>query len=101
VLVSTYNVLCVGGPADGQWKVVEDRTFEVAELPKIEFTTAMTDAMIEPFIRHRYYVDQIAMLDFRLWIAVCERQFKGSTERNKAVLRAILQRDVANHLEAP
>ncbi|MBA2951457.1 hypothetical protein [Streptomyces himalayensis] len=93
--MSTYTALCVGGPKDGQWLTVDRRTFEVAELPKIEFTTAMTDAVIEPFVRHVYHVDNFVAFGFGVWIAVCERQFTGSTERNRAILRAILQRDVA------
>jgi hypothetical protein len=93
--MSTYTALCVGGPLDGQWRTVEDRTFEVAELPKLTFSTENTDAVIEPFARHRYHVDSIAMFGFHTYVAVCEKQFMGSSERNKAVLRALLQRDVA------
>lgn len=90
-----YTALCVGGPADGQWKTVEDRTFEMAEMPKVNFSAIDTDTIIEPFIQHRYHLERVAMFGFDLWVAVCERQFMGSTERNKAVLRALLQRDVA------
>lgn len=98
--MSTYDVLCVGGPLDGHWRAVEDRTFEAAEPPKIAFTADMSAAVDVPFTKYRYFVDQIAMMDFRLWVAVCEGEFRGSTERNKAVLRAILQRDVAAKMGA-
>ncbi|CAL9368068.1 hypothetical protein [Streptomyces sp. enrichment culture] len=98
--MSTYDVLCVGGPLDGHWKVVYERSFEVAEPPKIAFTADVTAAVDEPFTKHRYFVDQVAMMDFRLWVAVCEGQFRGSLERNKAILRAILQRDVAAKMGA-
>jgi hypothetical protein len=95
VLVSTYTVLCVGGPLAGQWKVVNERTFEAAEPPKLTFSTEDTDTAIEPFVRHRYHVENFVMFGFATWVAVCERQFMGSTERNKAIMRALLQRDVA------
>jgi len=93
--VSAHTALCVGGPADGQWKVVEDRIFEVAETPKFTFSTDDTDSVIEPFTRHRYRVDVFSMLGFNVYVAVCERQFMDSAEQNRAVLRALLQRDVA------
>lgn len=90
-----YTALCVGGPADGQWRTVEGRMFFMAEVPKVEFTTTAVEAITEPFVQHTYHLDQAVMFGFSAWIAVCERQFRGSTERNKAVLRALLQRDVA------
>lgn len=93
--MSKYTALCVGGPANDQWKTVEDRTFLVAEMPKFTFSTENTDAVIEPLIQHMYHVDRMAMFGFGVWVAVCEKQFMGTTERNKAILRALLQRDVA------
>lgn len=93
--MSTYAALCVGGPLDGRWKVVHDRTFEVAKPLKLSFTTEDMDAVIEPFERYRYYVENFVMLGSAAWVAICEREFMGSDERNKAILRALLQRDVA------
>jgi hypothetical protein len=100
VLVNTYTVLCVGGPLGGQWKLVYERTFEAAEPPKIAFTTAMTDAVNEPFKRYRYDVEAIALFGSKMYVAVCHGEFIHSAEREKAIMRAVLQRDVANHLEA-
>lgn len=87
-----YDVLCVGGPLDGQWRAVEDRTFEVAEPPKI--------AVDEPFTKYCYDVESIALFGFTLHVALCHDRFEGWREREKAVMRAVLQRDVANRLEA-
>lgn len=98
--MSTYTVLCVGGPLDGQWRTVRDRIFEAAEPPNFTFSTANTDAIIEPFIRHEYRVENLAMLGFASWVAVCERQYRSSAERDRAVLRAVLQRDVAAQMGA-
>jgi hypothetical protein len=69
--------------------------FEAAETPKLTFSTDDTDAVSKPLARHRYYVDNFAVFGFGLHVAVCEEQFMGSTERNKGILRALLQRDVA------
>lgn len=98
--MSAYTVLCVGGPADGTWKTSLGRIFEVAGPPKVEFTAAMTDAMIEPFIRYRYDVEALALFGHKLYVAVCHGQFERSRERERAIMRAVLQRDVAAQLEA-
>jgi hypothetical protein len=74
---------------------VEDRTFMMAEMPKVDFSAIDTDTVIEPFIQHRYHLENFVAFGFGCWVAVCERQFMGPTERNKAILRALLQRDVA------
>jgi hypothetical protein len=91
--VSAHTALCVGGPLNGQWKVVEGCAFDVVEPPKLDFTS--TDSVIEPFTRHRYLVEPFSISGFSTWIALCEGAFMGAREINRAVLRAILQRDVA------
>jgi len=85
-------VLMVGGPADGRWQMVQARTVEVTDLVGVAETS-----IPEPR-RYLYHVDRMAMFGFHLDVAVCEREFMGSTARNKAVLRALLQRDVAREM---
>lgn len=93
--MSTYTALCIGGPADGTWKTVEDRVFEVAEPVTLTFSVSDTLAIEEPFKRYQYRVESFAMFGFATEVAICEREFIGSTERHKAIMRALLQRDVA------
>jgi hypothetical protein len=92
------TALMVGGPADGQWRTVEAPTVEVTELPRIEWKANVAETTTLEPKRHLYHVDRLAMFGFGVWVAVCEREFMGSTERNKAVLRALLQRDVAREM---
>lgn len=90
------HALMVGGPANGRWRMVDRATVEVTDLPRIEWkaNVAETASILEPK-RYLYHVDRIVMFGFPVDVAVCKREFMGSTERNKAVLRALLQRDVA------
>lgn len=95
----SYRVLCVGGPLDGRWRTVMGRSFEAAEPPKVAISAAMTDAVIEPFKRYRYDVEAIGLFRCMLHVAFCYGEFKDSWERDKAAMRAVLRRDVVNHLE--
>ncbi|MFC8490694.1 hypothetical protein ACFUJU_07790 [Streptomyces sp. NPDC057235] len=95
----SYRVLCVGGPLDGRWRTVYGRSFDVAVPPKMAISAAMTDAVIEPFERVRYDVEVIGLFSHTLHVAFSGGQFQDSWEREKAAMRAVLRRDVVNHLE--
>jgi hypothetical protein len=95
-----YTVLCVGGPGDGRWQTVNQRSFEMAEPTPITYAETAATAAGESFTRHRYYVEAIALFGSSLHVAVCAGEFIGSREREKAILRAILQRDVAAQMGA-
>ena len=96
---ASYRVLCVGGSLDGRWRTVHGRSFEAAESPLTAISADMTLAMDEPFKRYRYDVEEIGLFSQSLHVAVCRGEFKDSWERKRAVMRAVLRRDVANHLE--
>ena len=94
----SYRVLCLGGPLDGRWRTVMGRSFEAAEPSKAAISAAMTDAVIEPFKRYRYDVEALSLFRHMLHIAFCHGEFENSWERDKAAMRAVLRRDVVNHL---
>ena len=92
------TVLMIGGPKDGTWCTTTQGCIEVEEMPRLDWKdwTGDTQSVDLPMpVRHQYYVAPMDMFGFRIDVAVCEKQFKSTAERNKAVLRALLQRDVA------
>ena len=91
-------MLMIGGPKDGTWCATTQDRIEVEEWPRLDLKdwVAASQGIEVPMpVRHQYYVAPVEMFGFRLDVAVCEGQFKSTAERNKAVLRAMLQRDVA------
>jgi hypothetical protein len=89
------QVLMIGGPVDGKWMMAEGPYIMVAEPSPLVWTDGPGDLSMPEFVQRRYYVETFAMLGFQLPVAICEREFIGGAERDRAVLRALLQRDVA------
>lgn len=95
----SVRVLCVGGPVDGEWKVVRDRYFVVAE-PERDFRLFPAPGKREEpqdIIpkRHMYTVDRLSMFGHTLDVAIHDESLREGKDRNDMLLRAILQRDVA------
>jgi hypothetical protein len=89
------TVLMVGGPADGRWMVADGPMVIVVEPMSLDWSTTTVDIK-----QVQYFVMPIAMFGFSLNVAVAERDFSSSQEQNKAILRALLQRDVAEAMGA-
>lgn len=88
-------VLMVGGPADGRWMVADGPMVIVAEPASLDWSATIVDIK-----QIQYRVMPVSMFGFGLNIAVAEREFSSSQEQNKAILRALLQRDVAEAMGA-
>jgi hypothetical protein len=87
------SVLMVGGPADGKWMVTDDPIIFMAEPLTIDWKAEAPKA---PLIKQvQYYVQTFAIFGFSVNVAVAERAFLTSREQEKAVIKALMQRDVA------
>lgn len=91
--MSNREVICCGGPADGTWRVEQAREFRVLAPAKIDFRNTDPEYAGQEVI---YRVTPCMILGHELWVAVAVDEVYD----NRAVLRAILQRDVAKHLGA-
>lgn len=90
--------LLVGGPADGTWRVLDGPAYIVVEPGKIDWKS---ESVALPDLKEvRYDADVIVVFGFKLDIAVAGREFRSSAERNKAIIRALFQRDVAEAMGA-
>ncbi len=91
------TVLMCGGPADGWWVVVDDpsRDWEVQSLPKIQWAGDPT-TVSEPR-RYRYKIYSQPLLGETMWVGVA---LSEDIDPMRVIMRAILQRDVAQHLGA-
>lgn len=95
----SYRVLCVGGPLDGRWRTVHGRSFEAIEKPEGFSLADMANPDDVAFRRRVYDVEALGLFRHTLHVAFCAGQFEGSYERERAAMRAVLRRDVVNHLE--
>lgn len=94
-------VLMIGGPADGRWMVAEGRAIIVAEPPKLAWDALSADPDTGfDFRQIQYHVQTCALFGLKLDVAVAEREFRSSRERDNAVVRALFQRDVAEAMGA-
>lgn len=88
--MESRKVLMVGGPADGTWRVFRGAVFIHVEMPPITFV----DDSPEP-VKHFYERERFFISGHELALAICLSEPWTTAGRNRAVLRAILQRDVA------
>lgn len=93
--MDSYKVLCVGGPLDGRWKTVVGRTFLADQ--RTRSAVADSPAEDDQSQRCRYDVEAVGLFGHALHVAVCDST--PPHEKYLAVMRALLQRDVALHLE--
>lgn len=95
--MSSHEVICCGGPADGTWRVVEGREFRVLVPalvnPRDEDLAGDPEYPLQEVI---YRVTPVPILGRELWVAVAIAEAYD----DQAVIRAIFQRDVAKHLGA-
>lgn len=93
------NVLFIGGPAANEWKsfTLENEAspwWIVAEHPPIDFNN--TGPVVSSFIQHRYRILQYPIGQRYLTVALHSDIYDKSYDAlDKAVLYALLQRDVA------
>lgn len=95
------HVLMIGGPADGRWMVANGHEVIVAEPPVMDWKALTADPLTTiDFRQVRYVVQPCGLFGFKLDVAVAEGEFRSSHDRNKAVARALFQRDVAEAMGA-
>ena len=89
------RVLLVGGPNDGTWvhSHPSDQVIMTLDPAEIESDTTRHPGY-EP-TRHMYEVLRMDFMGYHLWVGMHEATLRDGGDRNAAVLRAILQRDVA------
>jgi hypothetical protein len=103
--MATRTVLMCGGPADGRWVTVPPGvTYQdvlkpghppVRMISQEEALDRGLDIQ-ETLARVRYRIMPVPLMGHELWVGVCEDEAYD----DRAVLRAIFQRDVAAHLGA-
>lgn len=96
--MNARTVLMCGGPADGRWVVVEHgaRRWEVITPSEpVRLNQGPSDS-VTTANRVQYYLRPIMILGHELWVGVAVDEAYD----DRAVIRAILQRDVAAHLGA-
>lgn len=93
------TVLMIGGPADGRWMVTDGLVVVVAEFGPLEWTPDSVNAASN-LKQIQYHVQAFAVLGMKLDVAVAEREFRTSRDRDNAVIRALFQRDVAEAMGA-
>lgn len=96
----TKTVLMCGGPADGRWVAVEDHTRDW-ECVTADWTGSDDPSVpvADGFTTHRYNIVPIQVLSRKLWVGVIvDAAYLANDDR--AILKAVLQRDVADHLGA-
>lgn len=98
--MNARTVLMCGGPADGRWVVVEHgaRDWDAVRMPRGQerWIPGPIDPQGPMPERVRYRIQPIMILGHELWIGVAIDEAYD----DRAVIRAILQRDVAAHLGA-
>jgi hypothetical protein len=87
--MTARNVLMCGGPADGRWVAVQDasRDWECVTVDADGTTT------------HRYSIVPIMIVSRKMYVGVVVDAAYLSND-DGAILRAVLQRDVAQYLGA-
>jgi hypothetical protein len=95
------GVLMCGGPANGRWVTVEDQTqtWEIS-VPDWTESTDPTVPLAATFHREKYNIVPVVILSRRMWVGVFvdDRYLAGGGD--EVILKAVLQRDVAEHLGA-
>lgn len=95
------TVLMIGGPADGRWMVAVGYDIIVAESPTLDWTSLAADPLAEFDIRRvHYHVERCHLFNSVFDVAVAQAEFRSSGDRNKAIIRALFQRDVATAMGA-
>lgn len=93
--------LLADGPRAGEWVEVSDRWLRMVDpMEPLGPLLAVkeTDSVEIPSLRIREYRIEPAVLGtWRIWVAVSEHQ--SSRDRERSILRALLQRDVFARLE--
>jgi hypothetical protein len=91
-------VLMCGGPADGRWVVVEDssKDWECVTMDRIQWAPNPIDTVIPEQVRTRYRIYKEEIFYEALWVGVPV----GTPDDRRAIMRTVLQRDVAQHLGA-
>lgn len=101
-MVNGKMILMCGGPADGRWVAVEPlATYQDVIKPghppvQVVSTEQALSQVQADLERVRYHIVPVKILTHDLWVGVCEDEAYD----DRAVLRAILQRDVADRLGA-
>ncbi|MEW1547509.1 hypothetical protein [Streptomyces tsukubensis] len=99
--MKTYSVLCIGGPLDGRWVTTAERTFLAASPTSGVLSVLEADDHPDRHWRYRYDVESIALFGHRLHVAVVDSPLTHSADRDRLMMRAVLQRDVVEQLERP
>lgn len=94
------TVIMCGGPADGRWVVVPGGDRDWYAIKPFRIDLGSIHDPVEPLgpvpERVRYNIRPIMILGHELWIGVAVDEAYD----DRAVMRAIIQRDVAAHLGA-
>jgi hypothetical protein len=90
----------IGGPADGRWMVAEGAEVIVADWGPLSWKDVVEPSYTMNVRQTRYVVQTIAFLGIQLDVALAEREFRSSRDRDNAVIRALFQRDVAEAMGA-
>lgn len=99
MIQKTNAVLLCGGPADGQWRVIEGNTLEIFVQEPVRWATSVLDTVIPEPRRIEYRVVPVQVLSRRLLVGVVvDAAYLAGDD--SAILKAVLQRDVAQHLGA-
>lgn len=93
------TVLMCSGPADGRWVTVEDHVhaWEIA-VPVWTGSLRPEDPLASGFTSHRYQIYREDLFGGTLWVGVPVDELYDGDRR--VIMRAVLQRDVAQHLGA-
>lgn len=92
------TVLMCGGPADGRWVTVESpgRDWECSTLPRVQWTPEVIDTNVPEPHRTLYRIMPLAILGHQMWVGVA----LDDAYDDRAIMKAVLNRDVAAHLGA-
>lgn len=96
MIMESKTVLMCGGPADGRWVVVEGRTEtqRVMTLPRLDFSAPPEAETALTYVDYR--IMPLSLLGHQMWIGVAVDEAYD----DRAIMKAVLQRDVAAHLGA-
>lgn len=92
------TILLCGGPADGQWRVVQDpsKDFEIMTQGRINWQPDPAETEIPGVVKTTYRIFRETIFGMGLWVAVP----RDEDRPRLVIMRTVLQRDVAQHLEA-
>lgn len=97
------RALLIGGPCDGEWITATSYIHTMMVMPEPNFSGLVRgegDPLKEMValmpIRHNYHIESVEMFGYRLWVGLHRGDMIDPREsRSTLLLRAILQRDVA------